>query len=1174
MKAKISTIILALFAFFWMPQISQAQITTYAPEITGCPGTQVVVPITVDNFDQVASLSITLNIDPSVITYVSYTNNPGMAGGFLVVNSPAPYTQVKAAWFGLTPLTLANGSVLFSFTFNYLQGSCPLTWDLVTNGNCAYSDLFGTILPSVWNDGSVSSTSPVIIAQPNDIAVNEGEAASFDANATDAEVFQWQVSDNGGSTFDNISDGVEYTGTSSATMTVNSTTMSMNGYQFRCTATATACNITVNSDPATLTVNSLTNDIIAQIGSAAGCMGANVLLPVTTFNFDNVGAMTLTINYNPSLTFIGLANENSLFDGTLNATAAGGVLTVTWSSVTPVTIGSGTLFDIEFNFAGASAVSFNTALCSFLDGGANPLNSNFIDGNVTSSASAPSITANPTNQTINLNGTATFNITATGADNYLWQVGTTASGPWVDLTNTTPYSGVTTNSLTITGTPLTLDGHYYRCVAGENICMLSSASGAGMLTVLPLTNDIVTTIGSITICPGDFITIPVSVVNFNNVASASMKINYDTLALTFDSVNTVNPALTAGVLVFNAVGGQFGMAWFAITPATFGSGLLFNMVFHYDANSSPLTFDLTPGTCQYTDIDFNELPALWVNGAVNIPGPVINTMPMSQTAFVGTNAVFTLSGTNIDSYQWQRLIGGTWTDLADGTDYTGVNTNSLTVNNCVLTMDGFQYRCAVNGVCGVQYSYIVNLMVINATPIVTTLPTIVQCQGPVTVPVNVADFNDVGSFSLTFHTTGNVLSYNGYQGANAALQGLSVTNTPNTITISWTGTAPVSLGSATLVTIKFNSLAGNTPLTWDITPGVCYFKSISNTVLPKTLNAGNVTINAFPGPPSAIQGPSTVCQNSGTSSYSTTGASNADSYVWAIIPSNAGSIAGTGLTAVITWDVDFTGLATVTVKGVNACGNGPIMSKAVTVVAVPVVTLDPFAPVCDFIDTLELTGGLPTGGVYSGNGVVNGNFLPNTVGPGTYDITYTVTNAGCSASQTQSILVKATPVVTLTLNVTNVCYYWPAFALSGGSPLGGTYSGIGVNSGNGMFTPTQAIIGDRVVTYAYTLNGCTGSATGIIHVDGCIDIPESNGLSIQVMPNPTQGIFRINVLNVNEGFELGLYNDLGQKVFVENVLPQNNEFSKDVDLSNQPKGLYFLKLTGKEGVRIEKIVLN
>ena len=43
-----------------------------------------------------------------------------------------------------------------------------------------------------------------------------------------------------------------------------------------------------------------------------------------------------------------------------------------------------------------------------------------------------------------------------------------------------------------------------------------------------------------------------------------------------------------------------------------------------------------------------------------------------------------------------------------------------------------------------------------------------------------------------------------------------------------------------------------------------------------------------------------------------------------------------------------------------------------------------------------------------------------------------------------------------------------AFQLKGGVPLGGSYSGPGVNSSTGIFTPPLAGTGTKTITYSYT----------------------------------------------------------------------------------------------------------
>jgi len=98
------------------------------------------------------------------------------------------------------------------------------------------------------------------------------------------------------------------------------------------------------------------------------------------------------------------------------------------------------------------------------------------------------------------------------------------------------------------------------------------------------------------------------------------------------------------------------------------------------------------------------------------------------------------------------------------------------------------------------------------------------------------------------------------------------------------------------------------------------------------------------------------------------------------------------------------GSYTVTVSDLNGC------TKTVSVNLVapssPSVSLAPYANVLTTASPITLSGGLPTGGTYSGVGVNNGVFDPS-IGAGTYTITYSYTNptTGCSGSANRTISV-------------------------------------------------------------------------------------------------------------------------------------------------------------------------
>lgn len=72
-----------------------------------------------------------------------------------------------------------------------------------------------------------------------------------------------------------------------------------------------------------------------------------------------------------------------------------------------------------------------------------------------------------------------------------------------------------------------------------------------------------------------------------------------------------------------------------------------------------------------------------------------------------------------------------------------------------------------------------------------------------------------------------------------------------------------------------------------------------------------------------------------------------------------------------------------------------------------VVSLTPFTNVCINWPSQLLTGGLPSGGTYTGNGVNLGSFTPSVAGPGTHPITYTYIDSitGCTGSAQENIFV-------------------------------------------------------------------------------------------------------------------------------------------------------------------------
>jgi hypothetical protein len=137
-------------------------------------------------------------------------------------------------------------------------------------------------------------------------------------------------------------------------------------------------------------------------------------------------------------------------------------------------------------------------------------------------------------------------------------------------------------------------------------------------------------------------------------------------------------------------------------------------------------------------------------------------------------------------------------------------------------------------------------------------------------------------------------------------------------------------------------------------------------------------------------------------------------------------------------------------------------SSSIVVYSKPNASFPALNDVCIDDAAFTLTGGAPTGGVYSGTGVSNGQFNPANSGAGTFPIRYIYTNSnGCSDTATSNQVVRPLPNVTFA-NLPDVCLNTSQYPLTGGSPAGGTYSGTGVTSG--QFFPQVTGAGTYILT--------------------------------------------------------------------------------------------------------------
>jgi len=181
-------------------------------------------------------------------------------------------------------------------------------------------------------------------------------------------------------------------------------------------------------------------------------------------------------------------------------------------------------------------------------------------------------------------------------------------------------------------------------------------------------------------------------------------------------------------------------------------------------------------------------------------------------------------------------------------------------------------------------------------------------------------------------------------------------------------------------------------------------------------NAGNcienmvgqvyVHMEPVPGQAATPQGETSACGNE-SGDYTTAGASNADDYAWVLDPNDAGTLMMYGDEVTVSWEPGFTGMASLSVYGMNDCGDGiPSDALEIMVHDVPVPAVSGLALVCNDDESeystadnsgssyaWEVTGGT----ILSGSGTYMINVMWGDPGTGVVTVTETTAD-GCEGT--------------------------------------------------------------------------------------------------------------------------------------------------------------------------------
>lgn len=725
---------------------------------------------------------------------------------------------------------------------------------------------------------------------------------------------------------------------------------------------------------------------------------------------------------------------------------------------------------------------------------------------------APQITSQPISVNVCESSNIELSIVAIDASSYKWQQN--ISGNWVDVIDTLPFSGSTTDTLRITVAPYILNASVFRCiVTGQAPPQAISTSASVSLIRLPA---ITAQTPARAICEG--------------------------LNVSF-SVSTVGAGLTFQWQTYT------GTSWVNLTNTppysnTTGNSLLITAVPH----SLHLTFYrcIVTGTC--APAVTSDSVYVWVNQL-----PTITLEPVSDSICVGNSTSFVVNAIGAAiTYRWQVDNGFGYTNIVNGAPYSGATTNTLNLTNPSLTLTNNKYRCVIAGVCNPPDTSLEAILIIGDVP---TNP--IFNAGNNSLCLNssevftVAPVDGISTYTWGFTGTDGVISS---VGDTAAALNLGTTATAGNVTVqanNFCGTSALS-SQAIQVNASYQFLdsvaicPGDSALinsVWQLIPGDytnAYAtidgcdSSYTTRLQFNSVYDQQVTTTLCLGDSSFLAGAWQTLVGIYTDSLIS--AQGCDSIVHTSLDFYATAIDSIS-TSICVGDSLFVGGSWQVAPGTYQ----DTLTSSIGCDSLVYTTLD-FYPIA--FDSVEVF-------ICADDSVfLEGDWRNST---GVY-VDVTTSSLGCDSTIYTHLFVNPLPLVSLTLDTT-VCINWLFFDLFGGSPAGGTWSGLGVSGS--QFEPASLPPGNYIITYIFVdSNFCLASASDTIIVDLCTGLQEINGEAISIYPNPTTDNLNVQFTLANETTSYQIIDTKGS-VLINGPLNQSNLAIPVNQLSN---GIYFIQI--------------
>lgn len=673
-------------------------------------------------------------------------------------------------------------------------------------------------------------------------------------------------------------------------------------------------------------------------------------------------------------------------------------------------------------------------------------------------------------------------------------------------------------------------------------------------------------------------------------------------SLSFSGLSTTYcPSASSSTLVGSPTGGTFsgpGISGSTFNPSTAGSGT-HTIYYKYTLGTckdsvsqtttvsptiTPTITGLATGYCLTSNADtLTGLPAggTW-SGAIssNIFNPatvgvgiktvtytVINgttscVFDTTYTTEVYTNPVATITGLNATYCSNEPAdtlvgspLGGTFAGTGmsgnifdPATAGVGTHTIEYMINNGVGCSDTATQSVTVNAAPNASFSGLANQYCSTASA--------VTLSGTPTGGTFTGNGINGNQFDPSTATTGvNWITYT-FTGANGcsdtAMQSTIINQTPianagpnltivnghdtilygsatggsSSYSYSWTPSNKLQVGNANMQNPHTIALTASQVFTLVVTDNNSGCSSSDQMQVSTTGGVFGVT---------ASSNKSVICEgDSVTIEALASGGGGIYNYLWSSSP--------TGYSSAFAQDVVYpTVTTTYTVIGTDGTSFGSA-SVVITVNPAPIVTLSGLSSAyCSTAAAVNMVGS-PTGGTFSGTGVVGSTFNPSLAGSGNHIITYQYTNgSGCTGTASTTVLVNQTPIAYA--GIDDTIYYGSDTILYGSATGGGNYLWSWSPTSKLITSKTQNVTTDTLtssqqftLTVTDSLTGCSSADSMIVFIKGgplnvvasgiLTTICSGSTSQLSVLPSGGTGSYSYAWTSIPAGFTSTLQNPI------------------------------------------------